>query len=178
MALSTPPSKRPVAGFTLVEVSLALSIVVFAFVSLGALLPSGQGRLRQAMDMTVAAQIARQVAGEAEAADFSEVLRDAGRPVRMGWLPRRYFAATGREVEASALDRVYEVNARLLHHDQLPGRGGDRWDARGQAALTVEIVVLSAGVTAPLGADGLVDRARGPYPVMTFPFVVGGHTAR
>jgi uncharacterized protein (TIGR02598 family) len=162
----------------LVEVALALAMIVFAFVALGALLPGGQTLLRRAMDITVATQIARQIAGEAQLADFAEVLQQGGRPVRMGWLPRRYFAVTGREVEAEALDRVYEVHARLLRHDQLPGGGGDRWDARGQAALTVEVVALSAGVTAPLGANGLVDPTCGPYPVVTFPFVVGGHAAR
>jgi uncharacterized protein (TIGR02598 family) len=178
MPLKRPSQKHLAAGFTLVEVALALAMIVFAFVALGALLPGGQTLLRRAMDITVATQISRQIAGEAQLADFAEVLQQAGHPTRMGWLPRRYFAATGREVEAAALDRVYEVHTRLLRQDQLPGSGGNRWDARGQAALTVEVVLLSAGVTAPLGSDGLVDRARGPYPVVTFPFVVGGHSAR
>jgi uncharacterized protein (TIGR02598 family) len=169
---------RPAAAFTLIEVALALAVTVFGFVVLGALLPGGQLRLRQAMDVTVTAQIARQVASEAGLTDFAEVLRQAGYPTRMGWLPRRYFAATGREVAADALDRVYEVHARLLRHDQLPHGGDDRWDAHGQVALMVEIVALGAGYTAPLAADGLVDRARGPYPVAAFPFVLGGHAAR
>ena len=178
MALKELSKKHPAAGFTFIEVALALAVIVFVFVSLCGLLPSGQAQLRRAMDITVAAQIARQVAGEAGVTDFSDVLRDAGHPARMGWLPRRYFAATGREVEAAALDRVYEVNTRFLRRDQLPLRGGERWDARGQAALTIEVVALSGGVTAPIGAHGLVDRTRGPSPVVTFPFVAGGHATR
>jgi uncharacterized protein (TIGR02598 family) len=60
-------------GFSLVEVVLALGIITFAFVPLLGMLPLGLDFSRQAIDTTVAAQIAQQLTTEAQQTDFSRL---------------------------------------------------------------------------------------------------------
>jgi uncharacterized protein (TIGR02598 family) len=171
-------------AFTLIEVAIALAVVVVVIVSLLALWPSGQDRLRSAIDTTVAAQLARRISAEAELADFSEVLRLAGMKdssaPAMGPLPRRYFSYVGQEVRQDDPERTYEVVTRVSRCEQLPISGGGsamRWDARGQLALTIEVVASPAGMEALVGADGLVDRTKCKAQVIAFPFIIGGHSS-
>jgi len=171
-------------AFTLTEVALALAIVVIFVVSLLALWPSGLDRLRSAIDTTVAAQLARRISTEVELADFSEVLRLAGMKnssaPAMGPLPRRYFSYVGQEVRQDAPERTYEVVTRVSRCGQLPisvGGAAMRWDARGQLALTIEVVASPAGMEALIGADGLVDRTKCKAQVIAFPFIIGGHSS-
>ena len=77
-------------------------------------------------------------------------------------------------------DRMYEVLTRVSHREQLPVQSNEkctRWDAQGQLLLTIEVVVSPNGLPPPVGADGLLDRAKWRRPVFTFPFVVGGNSA-
>lgn len=59
------------AGFTLVEVTLAIGIISFAFVAMFGLLPVGLSVSRQAMDTTIEAQIVQQLKTQAIQTDFS-----------------------------------------------------------------------------------------------------------
>lgn len=58
-------------GFTLVEVTLAIGIISFAFVTMFGLLPVGLNVSRQAMDTTIEAQIVQQMKTQALQTDFS-----------------------------------------------------------------------------------------------------------
>ena len=61
------------AAFSLVEVCLALGIVSFALLSVVGLMPVGLSAMRQAMDQTTEAQIARTISGEAALVPFDEL---------------------------------------------------------------------------------------------------------
>src|SRR3954462_13566033 len=103
MAFSQPsdrPSQR--AGFTLVEVTLALGIVAFAFMTLLALLPAGNVAFRRAIELSVCGQLAQRVISDCQNADF-DVLTEAKTsgefiPGHTLTLPLRYFDDQGREI--------------------------------------------------------------------------------
>ena len=178
----TAVAARP-CGFSLIEVAIALGIVAFVLAGLAGAWPSAQDRLKEAIDMTLAAQLAQRISAEVEVADFPDVLKLAGMsdsaPPEMGSLPRRYFSYVGREVPRDDPDRIYEVLTRVVHRGQLPvkaGGGAARWDAQGHLGFTIEIVFALPGMQVPVGADGLVDRKQFRRPVAAFPFVVGGNS--
>jgi uncharacterized protein (TIGR02598 family) len=60
-------------GFTLVEVTLAIGIISFAFVAMFGMLPVGLNLSRQAMDTTIEAQIVQQLKTQALQTDFSQL---------------------------------------------------------------------------------------------------------
>ena len=60
-------------GFTLVEVTLALGIISFAFVAMFGLLPVGLNVSRQAIDTTIEAQIVQKLTSQALQTDFSQI---------------------------------------------------------------------------------------------------------
>ena len=70
------PSSRPdrAAGFTLVEVAIAIGILAVALVSLLGLLPAGMTNFRKAMDTSITAQIAQKILHDMEEAEFDEVI--------------------------------------------------------------------------------------------------------
>lgn len=134
MAFSQP-SDRSLrrAGFTLVEVTLALGIVAFAFLALLALLPAGNVAFRRAIDLAVCGQIAQRVISDCQNADF-DTLTDAkpnqafisGHTLR---LDMRYFDDQGREIIPTSPKHpnrdeikraVYYVNTRILQTAPLP----------------------------------------------------------
>jgi uncharacterized protein (TIGR02598 family) len=73
----TPRSRRAtrsrLGGFTLVEVTLAIGIISFAFVAMFGMLPVGLSVSRQAMDTTIEAQIVQQMKTQALQTDFSRL---------------------------------------------------------------------------------------------------------
>jgi uncharacterized protein (TIGR02598 family) len=81
-------------GFTLVEVTLAIGIISFAFVAMFGMLPVGLSVSRQAMDTTIEAQIVQQMKTQALQTDFSRLdeLDDAD---------ELYFDDQGKQVEAA-----------------------------------------------------------------------------
>jgi type II secretory pathway pseudopilin PulG len=64
------------AGFSLVEVVLAIGVVAFAFVALLGLLPTGLSTFRKAMDVSVGAQIFQKVMDDARQTDFRILVDD------------------------------------------------------------------------------------------------------
>lgn len=66
-------SKQKIAGFSLVEVTLAIGVVSFAFVGLFALLPQGMTTFRAALDNTTEGQIFQRIVGSAQQTDFDEL---------------------------------------------------------------------------------------------------------
>jgi uncharacterized protein (TIGR02598 family) len=65
--------RRLAGGFTLVEVTLAIGIISFAFVAMFGMLPVGLNVSRQAMDTTIEAQIVQQMKTQALQTDFSRL---------------------------------------------------------------------------------------------------------
>lgn len=68
---------RRVGGFTLVEVTVALGLTIFAVMAVVGLLPVGLGGLRQAAEDTVKAQIIKELDARLSMADSSALFAQA-----------------------------------------------------------------------------------------------------
>jgi len=69
--MALPTQKSKVYAFTLVEVTLALGIIVFAMIPMFALVPIGLSSFRNAIDATAAAHIIQSQVNEAQLTNFS-----------------------------------------------------------------------------------------------------------
>jgi len=69
-------------GFSLVEVVMALGIMSFALMGLVGLLPAGLSQFRQAIDLTVKAQIAQELISMVQRTDYADLaaLGTSGQP--------------------------------------------------------------------------------------------------
>ena len=61
-------------GFSLIEVSLAIGVVAFAFVALLGLIPLGLSNFRKAMDASIGAEIGQRVLNDLQQSDFNTLL--------------------------------------------------------------------------------------------------------
>ncbi len=93
-------------GFTLVEVTLAIGIISFAFVAMFGMLPVGLSVSRQAMDTTIEAQIVQQLKTQALQTDFKK-LGSLGEDSQGNVAPY-YFDDQGKVVQTSA-QAVYKA---------------------------------------------------------------------
>jgi uncharacterized protein (TIGR02598 family) len=64
---------RPRAGFSLIEVTLAIAIIAFAFVALIGLLPAGLGVFNQTMDASNAMRISSDLTSMLQATEFENL---------------------------------------------------------------------------------------------------------
>lgn len=183
-----PPSKSPRAGFTLVEIALAIGIIAFAFVALMSLLPAGLTTFRRALDTSICTQIAQRIVSEAQGVDF-DVLTDRDnlpdskpgrdysfRMHRPGtkeiWI--RYFDEQGNEIipanppklsPSELLRVIYAVNVRVVPRVTLP-TGTDGFPVARKARepgnlaqLTIQIARNPTGVELPVHSGGEDDPA-------------------
>ncbi len=72
--LSHRPTRGKAAGFTLVEVSIAVGILAVAMVALLGLMPAGMTNFRKAMDVSTTAQIAQRILLDMQQADFDRIV--------------------------------------------------------------------------------------------------------
>jgi uncharacterized protein (TIGR02598 family) len=72
--------RRVSAGFSLVEVTVSIGIVAFAFVALFGLIPTGLTTFRQAMDSSIGSQIAQRVISDVQQTDFDVLIDEANLP--------------------------------------------------------------------------------------------------
>jgi uncharacterized protein (TIGR02598 family) len=123
---------RTLRAFSLVEVVIALGVIAFAFVPMVGLLPLGLDVSRQAIDTTVAAQIAQQLNTEAQQTDFSRLpelaVASLAAPI--------YFDDQGNKVSGAA-DAIYEVVFDITTTTELPG------NVSTQRLATVTICILN-----------------------------------
>lgn len=77
------------AGFSLVEVTIAIGIVAFAFISIIGMLPVGLSSFNDAIDSTVTSQISQRLFSEAQQVRYADLNRVA---------VTRYYDAEGLEV--------------------------------------------------------------------------------
>ncbi len=61
-------------GFSLIEVTLAIGVVAFAFVALLGLIPLGLSTFRKAMDASIGAEIGQRVLNDLQQSDFNTVI--------------------------------------------------------------------------------------------------------
>jgi uncharacterized protein (TIGR02598 family) len=186
------------AGFSLVEVTLAIGIIAFAFVGLFALLPAGLTTFRQAMDTSVGAQIAQRIAGELQETDYATLLKNCTPPLtnfldsdeQVGLLPRRYFDDQGNEVpvknpasvtDVERLKILYEVIVRVSRARRVPasmpgGRSG-RLGSKNLTTLTIQVANNPRGVELPLNSALMIDPIATPVSFQTYPALVARNSA-
>src|SRR4051812_25466253 len=77
MDTSTLSAHKAKAGFSLIEVTMAIGIVAFAFMSVLGLIPVGLNVFEEAIHTSLEAQIAQRVIDEAQQTDFNALVNDA-----------------------------------------------------------------------------------------------------
>jgi uncharacterized protein (TIGR02598 family) len=92
--------RRKSAGFSLVEVTVAIGVFGFAFVAILGLVPMGLNNFRQAMAASAGAQICQRVINDVQQTDFDTLTSNS--------LDDRYFDEEGNEV-AKTSKYIYQV---------------------------------------------------------------------
>lgn len=154
-------------GFSLVEITLAVAIVGFAFVAMLGLIPTGLSNVRAAMNTQTAAEIFRRVAADLQEADFDALLESkaeqGGRGSQFYRLPLRYFDEQGQEVRVSDSEKLtsdeaarimYTVRVRgsmpgnpdpdshsANYFTSIPGVRAPRFNPRDSTFLTIQIAL-------------------------------------
>lgn len=186
-------------GFSLVEVTLSIGVVAFAFLSLMALLPGGMEIFREAMDTTVTAQIAQRITTELQETDFHTLLEEAeldpesADPVTRlesiyGTLPHRFFDDQGNEVRSTGEDGelteenrrrvLYEVHVRIARNRQIPSYSPndgsqDRLGSRNLATALIQVISNPAGQNLEIDpGTQLVDDTTTRLPIQSYPAVI------
>ena len=169
-----PSRFRPgkAAGFTLIEVAIAVGILAVALVALLGLMPAGMTNFRKAMDTSITAQIAQRILLDMQQADFDQVVdaaNDKGntppaftftaptRTLVQGAQQFRYFDEQGSELvlanNASALTPaqktalVYQVNVRIMPKASQPADAKISGDV---ALVTVQVARNPSNRTLPV----------------------------
>jgi uncharacterized protein (TIGR02598 family) len=165
------PRASRIAGFSLVEVSLALVVVAVALVALLGLLPSGMSNFRTALDAQIAGEIFQRVVADAQQTDFDTLIKSGtdtetgGASQQFYRLPLRHFDNQGTEVlvkypDAPTLEEAKEIlytvrvrgsmpgdpnpdNHTSNFATSLPGIAAPRFNPRGLTFLTVQIALTS-----------------------------------
>lgn len=171
------------AGFSLVEVVLAIGVLAFGFIAIFSLIPVGMGVFRESMDTSVSAQIVQRVIGDATETDFEQLIAN---PVSGSYyaLPMRYFDDQGTEVKVgnpaspTSAERqriIYWVRVRGSlpgkanpaehkgdYPTSLPSRSSTRFNPRDSTNLTVQIAGNPSGREIVIDSQShLIDQARG-----------------
>lgn len=172
------------AGFSLVEITLALGIMAFAFVSIFGLLPIGMKTFRRAMDSSVGAQIAQRVIGDLQQTDFTELVKyDPSLPSTgtNGLKATRYFDDQGTELlAASVASAIYHVTSRVTPAIAVPQTGAAPAPNANLALVTVQVAnnpgnqSLARDATTLLwtGAFSSSPANTGVVPFVTYPALI------
>ncbi len=122
------------AGFSLVEVTLALGIVAFSLLTLVGLIPMGLTTFHKAINTSVSSQIVQQVVTDVQQTDFSQFTVQN---------PLRYFDDQGNQIGTVAnppsnglAGMVYQVNVIVNAPTQVPGGSS----SSNLASVIIEIV--------------------------------------
>lgn len=160
----SPFRSRPcnAAGFSLIEVAIAVGILAVALVALLGLMPGGMSNFRKAMDTSVTAQIAQRIMHDLGQAEFNELIDlpnlpkdQSGKsycPINYSFRAPtisapalRYFDEQGGELvpangttlsTAQKVTLVYYVNIRILPRAAVPTKN-DFGSAVAQATVQV-----------------------------------------
>ncbi|MEA3211554.1 MAG: hypothetical protein QOE70_4611 [Chthoniobacter sp.] len=118
----SPRRQNSLRAFSLIEITLAIGIVAFAFVALFGLLPVGLNVFRGALDTSVRSQIVQRLVADAQQADF-DVLKSKGDSFR-------YFDDEGTEIEAGK--SIYTASLTAKSPSALP-----------QSAVSLNLITLA-----------------------------------
>ncbi len=177
--------QHAVAAFSLVEVTLAIGIVAFAFVGVFGLVPVGLNTFRQSMNTSLGTQIIQRVATDLQQSDSDTLVADAsGKPITAssGCKALRYFDDQGNELQAAqSVLALYVVNTRIVPATTLPTGNAANLNL---TTGTVQVAMDPAAQPLVLGSDNLWTGARqngvsaaGSVPIMTEAIYVARNSA-
>lgn len=141
----------PPQAFSLVEVTLALGILSFAFVALFGLIPIGLVTFATAIDATVETQIVQRVTTVARQAKFSELEkldRYPGKTEKGEEAADFFFDEQGNEIVAdsaiAAKEYIYSAAFQLQDESSVPAAGGAQAVNPNLATVVLTIRRISA----------------------------------
>lgn len=166
MSFHLLPLRRRRAGFSLIEISLSLAIMGFAFVGVLGLMSNGLSTFHRSIDATTSAQIADRVIHDAQQADFNALIDaknitsaipDPAYSFRAPSISApafRYFDVEGKEIvpQSTALSAeeqrraVYQVNVRIRPFADLPRPALAKTPQLAQ--LTIQVIHLGGNALA------------------------------
>ena len=153
------------AGFSLVEVVMALGIMSVGLVPLMALLPIGLKVHRQAIEVTVASQIVARVTHEAQQTDYTDLTLAGNSPLTYCFDDQGNLLSSGKgdqTVFATCKDskRIYDVRATVNQAASLP--------AAGSMAQSPSLARIQIDIASNPGARADVFSAGGSVPFLTY----------
>ena len=122
LKFAATPGARSTAAFSLVEMTVAIGIVAFAFLGVFGLIPFGLNTFHQAINFSVGSNIAGKVIREAQQTDFSTLINNNSVTFQQSSTPR-FFDEQGNELTTSA-KAVYLVNTCITPSTPILGSGG------------------------------------------------------
>jgi uncharacterized protein (TIGR02598 family) len=149
--------KRKRAGFSLVEVVMAVGIVGSVFAALIGLMASGLQVFQQSTDRVVSAQISQRLINELGQTEWKELF-DVDQE-RTATFPVRYFTRSGEEVSAAG-EAVYLARPVVFAPGSgaSPAVGGVDYSTLGEprfVRVVVEVLHRPSGVVPATGSSGL-----------------------
>jgi len=172
------------AGFSLVEVTLALGVMAFAFISVFGLIPTGLNTFRQAIDASVESQISQKVLNDVQQTDFTQLTKDyTGTAIASGASGVKYvrfFDDQGTEIvpatqtypptlAASEKQRIlYWVNTRVMPSTVMPSGTNATVPLAFSNLATVTIQVVNNPGNQTITADGTNLWTNTMFPVSTY----------
>jgi uncharacterized protein (TIGR02598 family) len=166
------------AGFSLIEVTLAIAIIAFAFIALIGLLPAGLGIFAQTVDSTNEMRISSHVSSMLMATDFSKLRNgsDFGSNLFYYDIDGGYLDSEQNPVPAYADARVYMARA-MIEAQNVPKTGKAIYDQSKVAVKAVIIVgksneTLKTYVMSLSSAESLEKSPPSPHRVRVIPIVV------
>jgi len=156
------------AAFSLVEVTVAIGIVAFAFMGIMGLIPTGLNTFRQAIDLSVGSNIAQKVIREVQQTDFIALIGSNTLAFQQSSTPR-YFDEQGNELTTGSTAAIYQVNTCIT--PSTPIIGGVATDNPNLATVTVQIANNPANVS--IGVDATTQLWRDSHiPIVTYSALV------
>jgi len=115
---------RSQRAFSLVEITVAIGIVAFAFMGILGLIPTGLNTYRQTINLSVGSNIAQKVVREVQQTDFTTLIGGNTSAFQQSSTPR-YFDEQGNELSATAQAKaIYQVNTCIIPSTPIIGTGG------------------------------------------------------
>ena len=160
LSIPCPPRPGPArrAGFSLVEVALAIAVIAFAFVALLALLPAGLTTFRRALDISICTEIAQRIVSDAQGADFDNVTDRAHLPA---YKQGNDFSFRAPEIDHPGVRFYDEQGNEIVPAALSSGKGAAEWkdlNAGEQLRVVYHVNVrIVPRVTPPTGPAGSAD---------------------
>lgn len=110
-----PPGRRS-AGYSLVEVMVAVGIVSFGIIAMVSMMPSGLSTFRNSMDRSISSQIAQRIVNEARQTDFATLTDFPGNAT----FEYKYFTDEGDTTTPGAANQIYVVRVDITKQVLVP----------------------------------------------------------